>query len=284
MDDEVEHRALGTVEDPDTGAVDPVDRLPPAWRWGYEAIMAALAITVLGLFPLPDEGTVRIVNLGIWMIFLLDYAVRLVGSGDRRRFLRTRVADLVAILPADLLRLARLARLARLVRLVRVWAVVWRSTRLVREVLATNGLGWVLLVSLGLVVAAGMAGWIVEPDIDTVADGLWWSLVTATTVGYGDISPESGFGRLVAAGLMLVGIGVIGLLTATFATYFIDRQRVPQHPHVEFVCRELQRWDQLAPSERRNLVGLLDGLVDHRAPAGAQPEGPSTTANSSASY
>lgn len=246
--------------------VDPIDRMPAGWRWVYELSMAALAIVVVVLLALPNDQ-LRVVDIGIYAVFVVDYVTRLVMSGDRRQFVRTRVADLIAIVPADVFRAARLARLARLTRLMRGWAVLWRSSRHVRGILETNGLGWVLALSVGLVVAGGMAAWIVEPEIDSLVDGLWWSLVTATTVGYGDISPQSGLGRLVAAVLMVVGIGAIGLLTATFATYFIEDRRTSQHPHVEFVRRELERWDNLSPRDRRNLIALLGSLTDDETPA-----------------
>lgn len=215
--------------------MDPVERMPAGWRWAYELTMAALAITVVVLLALPSGDRLRTVDVAIYVVFVIDYGTRLALSGDRRRFVRTRVADLIAIIPADVFRAARLARLARLTRLMRGWAVLWRSSRHVRGIIGTNGLGWVLALSGGLILAGGMAAWIVEPGIDSLVDGLWWSLVTATTVGYGDISPQSGLGRLVAAVLMIVGIGAIGLLTATFATYFIEERRTEQHPHVEFV-------------------------------------------------
>lgn len=246
-----------------TRAVDPVERMPARWRWTYEITMAALAIIVVVLLVLPSGDQLQIIDMTIYAVFVVDYVTRLVLSGDRRRFVRTRVADLIAILPADLLRAARLARFARLIRLMRGWAVLWRSSRHVRGILETNGLGWVLTLCGGLVVAGGMAAWIVEPEIDSLVDGLWWSLVTATTVGYGDISPRSGLGRLVAAVLMVIGIGAIGLLTATFATYFIEDRRTDQHPQVEFVRRELERWDTLSPRDRRNLIALLDGLTEN---------------------
>lgn len=253
---------LSEPEGVTTRLVDPVDRMSSPLRWTYEIAMALLAIVAVVLLTLPTDHPVGFLDIVIYAIFVIDYGVRLTLSGDRRRFVRTRIADLIAIVPAEIFRIARLARLARLMRLVRAWAVLWRSTRHMRGILETNGLGWVLALSAGLVVAGGMAAWIVEPEIDSLVDGIWWSLVTATTVGYGDISPQSGLGRLVAAALMIIGIGAIGLLTATFATYFIDGRRTLQHPHVEFVRRQLEDWDRLSPREQRNLVALLAGLVN----------------------
>ena len=56
----------------------------------------------------------------------------------------------------------------------------------------------------------------------SLIESIWWSFVTATTVGYGDISPVSLGGRIIASMLMLVGIGTIGMLTGTIATYFLN--------------------------------------------------------------
>jgi voltage-gated potassium channel len=62
-----------------------------------------------------------------------------------------------------------------------------------------------------------------EDNMETFADALWWSLVTTTTVGYGDISPETTGGRILAGILMIVGIGFLGMVTGSIATYFVDR-------------------------------------------------------------
>jgi voltage-gated potassium channel len=53
-------------------------------------------------------------------------------------------------------------------------------------------------------------------------DALWWAFVTATTVGYGDLSPATGMGRIIASLLMLVGIGLIGSLTSSITSYFMN--------------------------------------------------------------
>ncbi len=61
-------------------------------------------------------------------------------------------------------------------------------------------------------------------NIHDFAQGLWWSVETVTTVGYGDRYPTTPFGQGVAALLMLVGIGLIGTLTATVASYFVQEK------------------------------------------------------------
>ena len=55
------------------------------------------------------------------------------------------------------------------------------------------------------------------------SDGLWWAFVTATTVGYGDISPSTNLGRGIAMVLMLIGIGLIGSLTSTITSFFLNQ-------------------------------------------------------------
>jgi voltage-gated potassium channel len=64
--------------------------------------------------------------------------------------------------------------------------------------------------------------------IGSFGDALWWAVVTATTVGYGDVSPVTLEGRLIAVVLMLTGIGVIGVFTATVASAFFEEEKDSQ--------------------------------------------------------
>src|SRR5258706_10881961 len=63
-------------------------------------------------------------------------------------------------------------------------------------------------------------------SIQSVGDALWWAVVTTTTVGYGDVSPVTGEGRLIAVALMVVGIGFIGVFTATITSFFLEPSRI----------------------------------------------------------
>jgi voltage-gated potassium channel len=128
---------------------------------------------------------------------------------------------LLAIMPAGFFRALRVLRLARLLRVVRAATVVGRVLREVRGVALTNGLNWVLIVSLCSVALGALVVWVVEPGIEDFGGAAWWAVVTATTVGYGDLAPENPLAWMVAVGLMLVGIGTLGMLTGSIATYFI---------------------------------------------------------------
>jgi voltage-gated potassium channel len=82
------------------------------------------------------------------------------------------------------------------------------------------------------------------------------------SVGYGDISPVTPQGRAVATVLMLVGIGTLGMITGSIATYFLgDQRRQRVNPQVEWLRDQLGGWDELGADERRRLAAMLTGLA-----------------------
>jgi voltage-gated potassium channel len=77
--------------------------------------------------------------------------------------------------------------------------------------------------TLVLSVLAGVVVWLIDRrDFPTLGDGLWWSLVTLATVGYGDIVPHTAWGRVVGAAVIVVGVTFLSVLTATITTYFVS--------------------------------------------------------------
>ena len=229
--------------------------------WLYEGCLGGLALLTVWLLTLLDDlAWVETSHQAILMIFVVDYVARLILAPDRSVFVRSNVLDLIAILPLDFLRVARLARLLRLIRL---FALVLRFNRTARVLLGTNGLGNALLFTLALVGMSGMGIWAVEPKIETVADGLWWSVVTVTTVGYGDISPSTPAGRAIAVVLMVVGIGTMGMVTASLTAYFMGHHR-PRNATIDHIRSQLDQWDDLPDDERQRLATVLRALADKR--------------------
>ena len=119
----------------------------------------------------------------------------------------------------------------------------------------------------------GLLAWSLDPEIASPGDGLWWAVVTSTTVGYGDLSPSAPVARVVAVVIMIVGVGTIGMLTGSIATYFTKPAAAegPASPQVAFVRDQLDRWDELSPRDRRELAAMLAALSD--PPASVAPRG-----------
>lgn len=153
-----------------------------------------------------------------WLAFVVDYLVRLVLAERRGHFLRSTVLDaLVVALP--LLRPLRLLRVLTLLQVLNRHAGASLRGRVAVYVGGATTL-IVFVASLAVLDAERGAD---DANITTFPDALWWALTTITTVGYGDQFPVTPTGRFVAVGLMLAGIALLGVVTASLASWLIER-------------------------------------------------------------
>lgn len=193
-------------------------------------VLAALATIPITL-ALAQGSTSPLVLVGdwvVWLVFATELTIRLARVSDRSRFARENwliVAIVILSFPPlpYLLALARLIRLVQVVRVTRVLAVVWRALRGFRRLFGREGLLVVGASTLFLIVAGGTSLVVVEPQtVDgDIAIGLYWAIVTATTVGYGDITPVTPLGRVVGVVVMLAGVGFVSTLAAAIAAHFV---------------------------------------------------------------
>jgi voltage-gated potassium channel len=210
------------------------DRLTKA----LERPVAILALAVIPAIILDDgPGTpathaiATAVNWVVWVAFCLEFGLRLAVAPERRRFLSRSWFDLliIAVSPPfgvpDSLQGVRAVRAFRLLRLIRALAFLSIGVKTTRRVLRHRKLHYVLVITAGVMVLGATGLYLVERDqndsVTSFWDALWWAISTTTTVGYGDIYPMTGEGRLIAVLLMLTGIGVIGVFTATIASLFM---------------------------------------------------------------
>ena len=199
------------------------------------AILALLVIPVLIIEEKAADPLLRttavVLNWTIWLAFCLDFAVR--WMADRRwRFLREGWFDLTLILLTPPFLVPESLQGARVLRLVRAGAMAGIGMRSARRAFGPRQFHLVATFA-ALTVLLGAGGvYLFErgqnPAINSFGDAIWWAIVTATTVGYGDVSPVSSEGRVIAVCLMLIGIGTIGIFTATVASYFFVQEQDEQ--------------------------------------------------------
>src|SRR5262249_38724194 len=121
-------------------------------------------------------------------------------------------------------------RFARMIRLVRIGVLLARMLQAERPLTSGDTLRIAALPTLTAGLVGGASGPTVDSgDFASLWDGIWWAVVTVTTVGYGDLYPKSVAGRIIGIVLMLVGISFLSLLTAAIASRFVKQDRSNEH-------------------------------------------------------
>lgn len=164
-----------------------------------------------------------------WLLFAADYVVRIRLSGQGLRFLRTHWLDtVVLVLP-----------LLRPLRLIRVYTAVQRQRERPRLSLYARVISYAGVAALLLGFSSALAVYNQErtapgATIRTFGDSAWWACATLTTVGYGDVAPVTPGGRIIAAGMMVCGLALLGAVTGSFSSWLVqvftreDEKRPPE--------------------------------------------------------
>lgn len=97
----------------------------------------------------------------------------------------------------------------------------WRTRK---NRIPRRGLVYSLIVCLVILGLGGVGFWLVDPEIKTLSDGLWLAFTTAATVGYGDLVPSTHASRLFSVLVVLLGLAVLSLVTASVAAMFVETQ------------------------------------------------------------
>lgn len=242
----------------------------------YEIFMALLALIVVIMLIMEmilnlTSNSLYIMNIidnVIWIIFCIDYFIKLAFSESKKRFIFNNKMDLISIIPFNslfkalrILKITRLIKLSKFTRILKVTIFLGKFKVKIDRFMRTNNFNYALYITIIIVFTGAVTISIVEGM--SLGDGLWWSFVTSTTVGYGDISPSTTVGRIVAAILMLVGIGFIGMLTGTIATFFLKRvedKATYKDNILSDVKAKLENFDELTREDLKDMFKVLDSL------------------------
>ena len=193
-------------------------------------VLIALMIDTFFKLPLEVSRMLNLIDNIICIIFLVDFFKRFYQAENKIKFMQWGWIDLISSIPTlDFMRAGRALRLVRLLRILRAF----RSTKhLVHHIFKKRTQGALTaaaIIAVLMIIFSSIAILQVEDDpnsnIKTAEDAIWWSYVTITTVGYGDKFPVTTEGRIIAAVLMTVGVGLFGTFTAFLASWFIGENK-----------------------------------------------------------
>jgi len=191
----------------------------------WENLLTVLALVYLSAFSYPafvseisttTQNRLEIIQWSTWTLFAVDVLYGIYRADNRKDYLKSHPLEILSIgLP--------FLRPLRLLRVVSFGALVIQKIAVGRQLAITLK---VFLFSILVAYIAAIQITITEREADSsniknFGDGLWWAITTITTVGYGDRFPTTSTGRILAVGLMLVGISLMGVITASVAAWFV---------------------------------------------------------------
>lgn len=192
--------------------------------------MIILAVTALILESVPAYNAAwgnwfHAVELLAGLVFVLEYIARVWTASNAFRYMRSfwGIVDLLAILPLLLsgfdLQFLRTFRLLRVFSILKVVGYTKASATLIDSLIqARTKIGVFLFAVCVLVLIISFTMHLLEPHkFTTIPDAIWWTIVTITTVGYGDYVPASMLGKVLAAFTMLTAFGIIAVPTGIIA-------------------------------------------------------------------
>lgn len=257
------------------------------WRESLIALLAIISIILIvidSLITLSPRWLfgIYIVDLLICLVFAWEFAYRLRHAEDKLSFLKTHGFEILAMIPAFALYLAGSStaisaglRSLRLIRVIRVVFAIARMRRFFRvsgRFVQRSGLIYLLIASFSVILIGGFAALIMESgtsgaQINNFSDALWWSISTVTTVGYGDIVPNSIAGRIMGMALMVIGIGVMTAFISQVSATLVQSRLAKTHDAegirqtlASQIKDRIDHIDKLSDSEMALLTKMIQAL------------------------
>lgn len=229
------------------------------WESKAEWALAGCAAVFLALYTVevlgePQGRTLTVVSWTLTLLYLpfvLDYLVRLYLAEKRFQWFIRHPLDLaVATLP--FLQPLRFLRLVALVRILqRAFGDAIRG-----RVIAFTAFGALLLAYVAALAELKAERYAPGAHITNFGDAVWWAITTLSTVGYGDFVPVTSNGRVIASLLMVGGISLIGVVTATVATWIVrelayeeDVKEAATAEHIELLQSEILRLEAMVMNQ-----------------------------------
>ncbi len=256
------------------------------YKASFEIPMVILSLSLLGIiiilesFPL-DTNIIDLLHIAdnlIWLGFVIELLFLTYLAPSKIKYLKQHWYDILIVL-IPLLRFTRLLRVTRIVdlektasifqnlitsmfgtdaQLFRVFPLIVKALVSAKSMFLRHKLNYIILIIIGLVFFLGSLGAVFESkdvngNITSIVDGLWWGIVSITTVGYGDKYPVTLPGRLIGVLLMTLGVITFSMLTANIASFLVEGK---QDEEQAILLKKLGEMDE-------KVSRIIDDLEQH---------------------
>lgn len=207
------------------------------------------------------------------IILIIEFITRLMDSDNKKRFLLKNWTELIAAIPFDLIMLPFVLnnahlRIFKILKFIKVIALFSQFFETIDVFLKKTHLDEIFGVTLLVVLASTLALYLFDPSINSLFDSLWFVLSTITTVGYGDVLPQSGPGKIIGLITLIVGVLIFSTVTGAIASYFARRVlmnedfNITEHDDNIELLKENLSFNKKSLSEVHSKVYKIDNDVE----------------------
>lgn len=234
--------------------------------FSYIVLFALITVIIQLVMDFYEEDVLHStpISIGVWLIFSLEFLISLYLVDNKKHYVTSNWLNLLIIvlttpwIPWG----GQWAAVFRSLRLLLFFRVMMEVFNDVFRILKRNSFGMVLMVALIFIVIAGAVFAMIEDT--SLASGLWYSLVTITTVGYGDIVPKTDEGKVFGVFLIVFGVVLFSLITANISAFLVGAEQKRMERQMLSILKATENKMQMDVMRNEEQVKLLMAEIDDR--------------------
>lgn len=168
-----------------------------------------------------------LIDLVTCIIIFADFIYRAYNSEDKKEFLKHNWIDLIAAIPINLF-LLRALRFIKLIKLLKLFVMIRKELKSFFKFIKESYLDKIIIFLIVIVIFSALFMYFTEPAKHTLIDSFWFVITSITTVGYGDITPDTQQGKLLAMLLVVIGFLTLSVFTGSISAAYSNKVLVNQ--------------------------------------------------------